>query len=425
MTTLLVIISVIFSLQPPFNNNAFLVVGAGTAGSVLANRLSENPNTSVLLVEAGQQFGLLSAVPLLALVMQKSTVDWSYVSSVQTHSSFGMVDHRQFLPRGKGLGGSSQMNFLLHFDGADADFDAWDATMAGASGWGSRTMRPYLQTIMHQHTAVGDGRRAQPQRVFRTEPDAEGLVSVFRELRDEVESHEPHLLFDAAASNTRNGIRWSTYHTYLRPTFGRANLDILYGTRVHRVQFDKQLRATAVVVAADDATSERDALTIYSTREIIISSGAYGTPHLLKLSGIGPRTELDRFRIPVVVDLPSVGANLHEHLTVPLFVSINETISLTTDKVASLGEWWRYLSTGSGFLSRFGVIGFVADQRQHHGFGVFGAGTMEETVLRDVANCRSEVSQPSVCFPLLYQPTFACRFFAPNFRSIATPAKRD
>lgn len=369
---------------------------------MLANRLSADANVSVLLIEAGTRFGLLAEVPLLALAQQKSTVDWSLVSTPQRHSSRGLIDRRQFLPRGKGLGGSSQLNYALHFNGADRDFDAWSV-----AGWGSQTMRQYLRRI------------ADEKRVYSEPPAPEGLWRVFDAMRTEMGAQLPHLQFDAAASNTRKGVRWSTYKTYLRPAFERPNLQILYGTRAHRVLFGRadrrtdggQRRARAIRVSdearllhadEDDADNmspgARGTHTIRASREIILCTGAYGTPQLLQLSGIGPAELLDRLHIRAVADSPHVGRNLHEHLTVPLFVSINESLSMTTAKMLNPLEWWRYVRHGAGFLARFGVIGFVADPRAHHAFGVFAAGSMDESVLCEVANTRRDVFRGQ--FPL-------------------------
>lgn len=374
-------------------------MGAGTVGCVLASRLSESANTSVLLVEAGYRFDtLFAAVPLLALAMQGTARDWSYVSTVQQHSSHGQHGRRQFLPRGKGLGGSAQLNYMLHYDGANgADFDRWEQ-QAGASGWGQQTMHKYLQ----QPPDIMEPTESQQrhQRVASTpyDPDDE-LVRIFDAVRDEMHLSQPHLHFDVAEYNTKNGLRWNGYHTYLRPAMVRPNLHILYGTRVHRIQFDADRRATGVRVATDGQPITSGHTTLLSARhEIVLSAGAYGTPHLLKVSGIGPRAELERFRIPVVVDLPSVGQNLHEHLTVPLYVAINQSISLTADKLLAPSELWRYVRHGHGWWSRFGVVGFVSDWRQHHAIGLFGAGAMDENVLRQVANTRSDVFRGQ--FPL-------------------------
>lgn len=126
--------------------------------------------------------------------------------------------------------------------------------------------------------------------------------------------------------------------------------------------------------------------------EIVLSAGAYGTPHLLMLSGIGAAEELDLFKIPLVVSSPNVGRNLHDHIIVPLFVSINAQLSMTTDKIFRLSEAAQYLTHGTGFFSRFGVSGFVTDERESHSFGVFGAGTLDESVMRYVDNSKQDVS---------------------------------
>lgn len=371
---------------------------------MLASRLSESANTSVLLIEAGTHFNaLLTAVPLLTLAMQRTSVDWSFVSTVQQHSSHGLHEHRQFLPRGKGLGGTAQINYMLHYDGANgADFDRWEQ-LAGATGWGQQTMHKYLKRLQAKPELMEPSAPAntQPQVVVSTPHDPDdALVGIFGAMRDEMHTVHPHLHFDVAASNTKNGRRWNAYHTHLRPAFARPNLHILYGTRVERIEFDADRRATGVRVAADDKPhgTGRRTVALRARHEIVVSAGAYGTPHLLKVSGIGPRAELQRFGIPVVVDLPAVGDNLHEHLTVPLYVAINRSISLTGDKLFAASELWRYVRHGRGWWSRFGVVGFVADWRQHHAVGIFGAGAMDEQVLRDVANTRSEVFRAQ--FPL-------------------------
>lgn len=219
------------------------------------------------------------------------------------------------------------------------------------------------------------------------------IADAFAELQYENLRHtHPHVTFTLSQSTTFKGSRWSNYHVYLRPAFQRPNLHILTNTRVRRIIFDANRRATSVLVAEDTQFAKQShEIHISQTGEIILSAGAYGTPHLLMLSGIGPRQELELFKIPAVAVSANVGRNLHEHLTVPLFVSINESLTMTTDKIFRMSEVAQYLAHGTGFLSRFGVVGFVSDEREHHAFGVFAAGTMEESVLRDVANCKQDV----------------------------------
>lgn len=221
------------------------------------------------------------------------------------------------------------------------------------------------------------------------------LADVFDAVKmQHLRHNHPYVTFSTTKSTTFKGARWSNYHSYLRPTFQRPNLHILINARVRRIQFDALRRATSVLIS-DDAQSALPQPTheirIKSTGEIILSAGAYGTPHLLMLSGVGPVEQLDLFKIARVATSPLVGRNLHDHVTVPLFVSINESLSMTTDKLFRLGEVMQYVTHGIGYYSRFGVVGFVTDEREHHSFGVFGAGTMEEQVLRDVANCKQDV----------------------------------
>lgn len=369
----------------------YIIVGAGTVGCVLAERLSRSANASVLLIEAGRQFGLPATVPLLALTMQGTHLDWAYRSTGQQHSSFGLHARQQFLPRGKGLGGSAQLNYALHYAGTNAeDFERWQRV---ASGWGAATMQRYLRRLLcRDDTAAGSPR---PVVHWESHDPDEGLSKVFDAMRAETRSTEPQLRFDAAASNTRRGRRWTTYHTHLLPALERPNLHILYGTRVHRVVFDAHRRAIGVRVTADDDVHRRRSaagtVLLRAAREVVLCAGAFGTPHLLQLSGVGARADLERSGIAVVADVPAVGRNLYDHLTVPLFVAIDAPISLTPAKVLNAATAWRYVRHGGGWLARFGVVGFVADWRAGHAVGVFGAGAMDEAILRDVANTRADV----------------------------------
>uniref|UniRef100_A0A182YAF4 Glucose-methanol-choline oxidoreductase N-terminal domain-containing protein n=1 Tax=Anopheles stephensi TaxID=30069 RepID=A0A182YAF4_ANOST len=131
----------------------YIIVGAGTAGCVLANRLSENPNVTVLLVEAGDTFGSASIIPLISTAMQGTKYDWAFRTTPQKYSSHGLGNNQQLLPRGKGLGGSGQINYMLHFTGIPEDFDRWERL--GARDWNWRGMKPYLDKLNHP-AAAGD-----------------------------------------------------------------------------------------------------------------------------------------------------------------------------------------------------------------------------------------------------------------------------
>lgn len=127
-------------------------------------------------------------------------------------------------------------------------------------------------------------------------------------------------------------------------------------------------------------------------KEIIICAGAFQSPHLLKLSGIGPKSELNAFNISVVADSPGVGQNLYDHFNAPLYVSINESLSLTKEKILNVRQLLNYLINGKGVFANFGVIGFVSEpQCGSHSVGIFGVGAIDEDALRDVSNCKKDV----------------------------------
>lgn len=149
-------------------------------------------------------------------------------------------------------------------------------------------------------------------------------------------------------------------------------------------------RNQAVSVLVSPENNFKETYEIIARNEIILSAGAFQTPQLLKLSGIGPEKELNAFKITPIVNSPGIGENLYDHLNVPIFVSINESISVTADKILSFRELWNYVLKGQGVFGRFGVTGFVNEG--DYGVGIFGAGSIDEDVLRDISNAMKDVS---------------------------------
>lgn len=190
--------------------------------------------------------------------------------------------------------------------------------------------------------------------------------------------------------NTRNGLRHTTYHSYLRPAFDRRNLKILLDTRVHRIEVDDMANANGVRVTEDNF--KYAPRTIYARREILLCGGAFHTPQLLKLSGIGPRAELQRNKIRIVHDSPFVGANLYDHLNLPLYVTMNASASVTRDKVLSVRELLNYAIHGRGILANFGVIGYLNAGNDAHGIGLFGVGSIDKRILKKIVNYRTAVN---------------------------------
>uniref|UniRef100_A0A182QPL4 Glucose-methanol-choline oxidoreductase N-terminal domain-containing protein n=1 Tax=Anopheles farauti TaxID=69004 RepID=A0A182QPL4_9DIPT len=412
----------------------YVIVGAGTAGCVLANKLSENPNVTVLLVEAGDTFGAVSIIPLFSTAMQGTKYDWAFRTIPQKYSSHGLGNNQQLLPRGKGLGGSGQINYMLHYTGIPEDFDRWERL--GANGWNWHAMKPYLDQlnpiVEHDMTVNGANvmqcnhelngdelyesnhhyagmltegdkhdsinfcskqyipkirKTASMDWLHVTEVDSKEslLAKVFTESQLELGQE---YIFTPARYNIRNGIRWSSYHAYLRPAFDRPNLSILTSTSVVKVLFDETKRTKAIVVKKIGL--DHAPVNVSVGREVILCAGALQTPQLLKLSGIGPKLELQRHGIELVHDSPHVGKNYFDHLNLPLFVSINTTASVTVDKVLSVKTVMQYLNYGQGVLATTAIAGIGRQREGHHGVILFGMGSVDEQSLRHVSNMKQE-----------------------------------
>lgn len=291
----------------------YLIVGAGSAGCVLASRLSEDPTVRVGLIEAGPpDTSVLIHCPAgLALLAQTGAANWGFETVPQP----GLNGRRGYQPRGKVLGGSSSVNAMIYARGHRADYDGWAAE--GNPGWSFDEVLPYFKRAEHNERGadafhgtggplnVADLRspgrwrerfvQAGVQTGYPHNPDFNGA---------EQEGFGPYQV------THRNGERFSAAKAYLTPHLGRPNLEVLTGAQVLRVRFEGR-RAVGVDVRMGDA--ER---ALSARREVILSAGALQSPQLLMLSGVGPGAHLQAQGIPVLHDLPGVGQHLHDHIDV-------------------------------------------------------------------------------------------------------------
>lgn len=306
----------------------FVVVGAGSAGCPLANRLSENGRHSVAVIEAGpRDTNPWIHVPVgYFKTMGNPGTDWCYV----TQSDPGLNGRAIPWPRGRVLGGSSSINGLLYVRGQPADYDHW--RQLGNTGWAWDDVLPYFKRseTWHGDTPDPDGVRGKdgplsvsPSRLTREVVDRwidAAEAAGYRKTPDYNGLDQEGVGYFQLTS--RGGRRCSSAAAYLKPARNRPNLDIITGLQVERIEIDGG-RATGI-------TGRRDGqpVTIRARREVILSAGAIGSPHLLMLSGIGGGEQLSRHGIAVKRDLPGVGRNLQDHLQArPVFKTTLPTIN--------------------------------------------------------------------------------------------------
>lgn len=294
----------------------YIIVGAGSAGCVLANRLSADPNTRVCLVEAGaRDRNPLIHMPLgLALLARSTRVNWAY----ETAPEAGLNGRRLYWPRGKTLGGSSSINAMIYIRGHQADYEGWAATAGPLWGW-ERVRALFLR--LEGNTALADAHHntTGPLTVSNLR-DVNPMSRAFVEAGAQCQFPE-NPDFNGASQDgvglyqvtQRDGKRFSTARAFLDPVRDRPNLTIETGAQVERVLFEGR-RATGVQLRGR-------VLRLNAGGEVILSGGAVNSPQLLMLSGIGPAAELARHGIALVQDAPEVGENLADHLDVTVMAS--------------------------------------------------------------------------------------------------------
>jgi choline dehydrogenase len=317
----------------------YIIVGAGSAGCVLANRLSADGRYSVLLLEAGPRdtYPWIHIPIGYAKTMFNPRVNWCFYTEPEP----GMNGRRIYWPRGKTLGGSSSINGLISVRGQREDYDRWAA--AGNDGWSYADVLPYFKRLEHaiggNPAYHGFGGPLWRSPIGRKHELIEAVIAAGAELG--IPRNDD---FDGATQEgvgyyhltTRNGWRCSTATAYLAPARNRRNLRIETGLRVTRVTFEGR-RAAGVVYRGHAGD-----VAVRAEREVILCAGALQTPQLLQLSGVGPRVPLESFGIPVVHELPGVGENLHDHLQARVIFECTRPITTNDD----LRSWWRMLKLG-------------------------------------------------------------------------------
>jgi len=321
----------------------YIIVGAGSAGCVLANRLTADGRYSVLLLEAGPP----DAYPWIHVPIgyAKTMFDARYNWCFYTEPDPGMNGRKIYWPRGKTLGGSSSINGLIYVRGQREDYDRWAA--AGNAGWSYDEVLPYFKLL--EHSVRGD-----PAYHGRDGPLWCSPIGRRHELIDAVIAGAGELGiarnddFNGAAQegagyyhlSTRRGWRCSTAVAYLKPARRRENLRIETGTQATRIAFNGRRAGGVSYRRRGDEHAAR------ARREVLLCAGAVQTPQLLQLSGVGPEALLRSFDIPVVHELPGVGENLQDHLQARVIYECTRPITTNDD----LASFWRTIGMGIDYL---------------------------------------------------------------------------
>ncbi len=337
----------------------FIIVGAGSAGCALANRLSDDPQNKVVLLEfGGSDIGPFIQMPAaLSYPMNMSRYDWGYESAPEPH----LGGRKLALPRGKVIGGSSSINGMVYVRGNACDFDTWE--QMGAKGWGYQHVLPYFQRLENTE-ADGDWRgNSGPlyvSRGTRWSPLYDAFVQAGEEAgyakTDDYNGYRQEGFGDMEMT-VHNGRRWSASNAYLWPIKARKNLEIISGAHVGRILMEGK-RAVGVEYMRDGQVHR-----VKCCREVVVSASSINSPKLLMHSGIGDAAALSAVGINVIADRKGVGANLQDHLELYIQQACTQPITLYKHwnllSKGVIGAQWQLAKSGLGTTNHFETCGFI------------------------------------------------------------------
>src|SRR5579884_2039001 len=323
----------------------YIIIGAGSAGCVLANRLSEDPTVKVLLLEAGGRDNRKEIhIPVAFSKLFKSPCDWAYYTEPEPQLS----NRTLYWPRGKVLGGSSSMNAMIYMRGHHADYDHWH--YLGNHGWSYAEVLPYFKKSEKQQRGASEYHGASgPLHVSdlcTVNPLSQAFIAAGEEIgfpRNQDFNGASQEGFGLYQVTQYKGRRHSAAAAFLHPVMSRKNLTVKTGTHVFGISFENK-RAAIVSFQQEGGSVQARA-----EREIILCAGAVGSPQILMLSGIGPAEHLGQFNIPLVCDLPGVGNNLQDHPACGVAYECTQPVSLANAE--SLPNLLRYVCFRKGALT--------------------------------------------------------------------------
>ena len=329
----------------------YIIVGGGSAGCVLANRLTEDPKNSVCLIEAGpkDRHPFIHIPAAVVTLIRHKTLNWCYNTVKQKHSS----DRSVYIPRGRTLGGSSAINGMIYMRGHPFDYDDWAAM--GNQGWGYKDVLPYFKKSENNETMGGEFHGTGGLLNVSELEKRNELTDAYLDATDSLQlprrndfNAEDNEGFGYRQLTIKKGRRHSTAVAFLKPALSRPNLTVITDALVNRVLIENK-RAVGVEIKTGGTLNR-----ISSNKEVIVSAGAVASPTVLLRSGIGPASEITKHGLPVVHELPGVGRNFHDHQAVSITVNTSMTVSyaITVKKLPWIA--WnilRYGLTRRGFLA--------------------------------------------------------------------------
>nr|XP_026489496.1 glucose dehydrogenase [FAD, quinone]-like [Vanessa tameamea] len=353
---IIVITTLLFPQNYPENANVsdgqsfdFVIVGGGSAGCVIANRLTE-ANTNVLLIEAGDDPPYITEIPGISVLLGSSFPDWNYYTDNDGSSGSAHKMHKLHAIQGKMLGGSSNVNYMYYIRGNEKDYENW--AERGNLGWDWRTVTEYLEKSIC-HIANNDANSINEPRgcLGISQPlwkqETEAYLNAFKENGHDILEDFNQLGFSTPSFTIYNRRRQSTAFTFIKPIMKRKNLYLLKNTMATKIILDRNKKAIGVEVKYNGVMKK-----IYAKKEIIISAGSLNSPKLLMLSGIGEKEHLEKIGIETIVNLPNVGVNLQDHMLVPIILSGGNNSTFLIDNFNALKHADKFpVATVMGFMA--------------------------------------------------------------------------